>query len=284
MSIKMMNFAWKMPLNSTETIVLLAIADAANDEGFGFPGYESLLEKTKLSRSTLAKTLDILEKAGFFERKAHAEIGKGRKSNTYQLLFDDGWFEIIKQPPPKSPRIELIESMRLELIGKINVLRVDKKRPISSSLELRKVHSSNPKSSRIEHEPSYNRHKEPSLKDIEKTDKQSKPKKQEISKKQDELELLRTYGISGDLATDFIAHRKTKKASISKTVIEGFKREASKAGIALEDAIRISIERGWQGFKSNWDWKESAGTRRTSENFAEQRSKEMRNAIYSTDF
>jgi hypothetical protein len=284
MSIKYMNLAWKMPLNAVETLVLLALADSANDDGFCFPSYDNLIEKTKLSRATLAKTLSILKGAGFFETKPHSIIGNGRKVNTYQLLFNESWFEIAVQDLSKSSRLKLIDSFSDELIAKINGLRDNKKSTISSGLRLRKVQALNSKSLEPRHEPSYNHQKEPSSKDIKKTKKHSKPKKQETSKKQDELELLRTYGISGDLAIDFIAHRKTKRVSVSKTVLNGYQREASKAGIALEDAIRISIERGWQGFKSNWDWKESAGTRRTSENFAEQRSKEMRDAIYSTDF
>ena len=64
--------------------------------------------------------------------------------------------------------------------------------------------------------------------------------------------LLKTFGIDGDLAKDFIAHRKAKKATVTKTVLDGFQREADKAGISIADAVRISIERGWVGFKAEW--------------------------------
>jgi uncharacterized protein YdaU (DUF1376 family) len=72
-----------------------------------------------------------------------------------------------------------------------------------------------------------------------------------INNKTDVL-LLSDFGIDGDLSEDFIRHRKSKKASITRTVMAGFQREADKAGISIIDAVRISIERNWQGFNAEW--------------------------------
>ena len=83
--------------------------------------------------------------------------------------------------------------------------------------------------------------------------------------------LLAEFGIVGQLAEDFIAHRKSKRAAITKTVLVGYQREAHKAGIPLAEAITISIERNWQGFKASWDWQD--GQRRArKESFAEKNS------------
>lgn len=68
----------------------------------------------------------------------------------------------------------------------------------------------------------------------------------------DAKSILAEFGIDGELADDFILHRKSKKAAISKTVLQGFQNEADKAGISILDAVRISIERNWQGFKADW--------------------------------
>lgn len=64
--------------------------------------------------------------------------------------------------------------------------------------------------------------------------------------------LLAEYGITGVLARDFIAHRQSKKSVISKTVMAGYAREAAIANLAVTEAVRISIERNWQGFKADW--------------------------------
>lgn len=63
---------------------------------------------------------------------------------------------------------------------------------------------------------------------------------------------LREFGITGQLADDFITHRKTKKAAITTTVLNSFQREADKAGVSLKEALTISIERNWQSFKAEW--------------------------------
>jgi hypothetical protein len=51
---------------------------------------------------------------------------------------------------------------------------------------------------------------------------------------------------------DFLKIRKAKKAPMTATALEGIKREATKAGWTLNDAIRECVIRGWQGFKSDW--------------------------------
>ena len=73
--------------------------------------------------------------------------------------------------------------------------------------------------------------------------------------KKSESDLLAEFGIVGQLADDFIIHRKACKAPITETALKGFQREADKAGIPLAEAITISIERNWRGFKSEWDWR-----------------------------
>ena len=87
--------------------------------------------------------------------------------------------------------------------------------------------------------------------------------------KKSESDLLAEFGIVGQLAEDFIAHRKSKRAAITKTVLVGYQREAHKAGIPLAEAITISIERNWQGFKAGWNWRDgnvatATNTRKTS--------------------
>jgi hypothetical protein len=51
---------------------------------------------------------------------------------------------------------------------------------------------------------------------------------------------------------DFVAHRKTKRASLTQTAMDGIAREATAAGWPLESALREAILRGWQGFKAEW--------------------------------
>ena len=59
-------------------------------------------------------------------------------------------------------------------------------------------------------------------------------------------------GVCVQVWTDFVRHRKALKAPLTDTAIDGFKREAIKAGVSLEQAFRTSIENNWRGFKADW--------------------------------
>ena len=58
--------------------------------------------------------------------------------------------------------------------------------------------------------------------------------------------------ISDELFSDFERIRKAKRAPITKTTVDGIRREAAKAGVSVEKAIRECCERGWQSFKADW--------------------------------
>lgn len=58
---------------------------------------------------------------------------------------------------------------------------------------------------------------------------------------------------------DFVALRKAKRAPLTATALEGIEREATKAGIALGEALRVCCLRGWQGFKAEWHLRDSNG-------------------------
>lgn len=60
-------------------------------------------------------------------------------------------------------------------------------------------------------------------------------------------------GIPEQLANDFKAMRNKLRAPITKTSIDGLRREAEKAELTLEAVLRICCERGWRGFKAHWD-------------------------------
>lgn len=55
--------------------------------------------------------------------------------------------------------------------------------------------------------------------------------------------------VSDEVWRDWLSQR---KSAFTETALEGFEREAAKAGWTLEAAITEAIERGWQGFKASW--------------------------------
>ena len=63
---------------------------------------------------------------------------------------------------------------------------------------------------------------------------------------------LVSMGVDAQIASDWLQHRKSKKASVTKTVIDGIIPEAAKARLALSDALSMCCQRGWVGFKAEW--------------------------------
>jgi uncharacterized protein YdaU (DUF1376 family) len=63
---------------------------------------------------------------------------------------------------------------------------------------------------------------------------------------------LSSLGVDDQIAKDWLQHRKAKRAAVTQTVIDGIRREAATARIALSDALSISCQRGWTGFKADW--------------------------------
>ena len=55
-----------------------------------------------------------------------------------------------------------------------------------------------------------------------------------------------------NVAADYIAIRKAKKAPLTSTAVDGLRREAERAGMSLADVLRLCCERGWIGFKADW--------------------------------
>jgi len=62
----------------------------------------------------------------------------------------------------------------------------------------------------------------------------------------------RPDGVSQQVWSDWLALRKAKKAPVTPTVIDGARAEAEKAGLSLEDFLRVWCARGSQGLQADW--------------------------------
>jgi len=74
--------------SAKEKLVLLKLADNANDQGICWPGFEYLVKHTELSRSSLLRALKSLEEKKFIQvRRRKTEDKKQNLSNVYQLTL-----------------------------------------------------------------------------------------------------------------------------------------------------------------------------------------------------
>ena len=83
MSVRIMTQVWSLDIPSHLKLVLLAIADSANDDGFCWPGQQTIAEKCSLTTRAARKNLATLQEMGLVEA-----VQRGKKqTNTYQIVI-----------------------------------------------------------------------------------------------------------------------------------------------------------------------------------------------------
>ncbi|PRJ05395.1 hypothetical protein BV038_01504 [Haemophilus influenzae] len=213
--------------NPARKLVLLKLADNANDDGICFPSYQYIADKCEMTRRSAISHIEYLIKMGLVSKKERKNKD-GSISNLYFLHLEQGSENFALG----SENISL-GSENFALGGSENIS------PITS-------HSLEPV---------------------------NEPKK--TTQKSESEILLERFGITGQLAKDFIAHRKTKRGAISETQLSRLQKQADKAGISICEVVEICIERNWQGFNASWDWRDEK--LRTSQ--AQKMSFEEKNAL-----
>ena len=88
MSIEIMTQVWKhSQARGACLLLLLALADSANDEGLSWPGQKSLAHKTRMSDRNVRKLIERL-----LELKELKVIPRTGRSNYYQVLTPERQF------------------------------------------------------------------------------------------------------------------------------------------------------------------------------------------------
>ena len=213
--------------NPARKLVLLKLADNANDDGICFPSYQYIADKCEMTRRSAISHIEYLIKMGLVSKKERKNKD-GSISNLYFLHLEQG-------------------SENFALGGE----------NISLGSENFALGGSENISPRTSH----------SLEPVNEPKKTTQKSESEI--------LLERFGITGQLAKDFIAHRKTKRGAISETQLSRLQKQADKAGISICEVVEICIERNWQGFNASWDWRDEK--LRTSQ--AQKMSFEEKNAL-----
>jgi len=86
MSIEASSWAWRLQgLTASQKLVLLALADHANEDGICWPGQKSISKKTGLSERTVKRARSDLEKKELISVERRPGKGGGNRSNRYIL-------------------------------------------------------------------------------------------------------------------------------------------------------------------------------------------------------
>ena len=115
MSIKQMTLVFNdESIKGNEKLLMLAIADSANDSGVCFPSWNALMKKTSMSKNSLAKWLGVLEEKQYLFRKQRSRKNGSKTSNKFLIYphhnkdfldFED--MEMFEDLFTKAPKGEL---------------------------------------------------------------------------------------------------------------------------------------------------------------------------------
>jgi hypothetical protein len=90
MSIAAMNWAWRQDVPSTPKLVLLALADAADDEGRCWPSVATLSIKASASTRTVRRAIQLLIDHSMITVEPRYRHDGSCSSNTYRLTMQGG--------------------------------------------------------------------------------------------------------------------------------------------------------------------------------------------------
>lgn len=199
----------------TAKAVLMALGDCADDNGYCYPSIDYLVLITEFSDRTIEKAIMALESCGLLS--VVRAIGR---HNSYQ-------FTVEKYVEPAK---ELRSSASKTSEAKTQTSEANDIEPANLRTRPANLTQKPAKELRSNHITINKHHKE--------------TYKQDSIQKPDEVQ--------NQVWIDFLKHRKTKKADLTQTALDGIIREAAKSNFTLNDALTESITRGWVGFKAEW--------------------------------
>lgn len=225
MSVDATRWAWSQQITATQKLVLLSLADRADENNLCYPSTKRLESDTGLYRETIFEAIKKMEEMHLLTVKR--ELGKGNRFTLNGVLNRHQTSSDLPTSSKKHTSREMPTPTSREM-------------PTTQSVNADTYQSANA-DTEPNNEPKTNLSIEPI---------------QNKQKKSTELDLLKN--INTQVAIDFIAIRKAKNLPVTKTALSGIEREAKKLNYSLEEALTICCERGWGGFNSSWILKENS--------------------------
>ena len=87
MSNKLLTWAWEVPLRSAQKVILVALADYANDQGQCWPSINQLVKRCGLCRASVITNLSDLMLKGLLWKEIRCSGDNHHQSNVYTLIF-----------------------------------------------------------------------------------------------------------------------------------------------------------------------------------------------------
>ena len=242
MSVRILTKVWESDLSKTDMLVMLALADCADDDGVLFPKTTYLAWKTGLTRQTVAATLTKFRDAGYIS----GTPSQGEESTRYQIA--------VHNLPEKSPwtrfKVRMSGHSGRETLSNPPTGCSDPVKtaevPCQNGKVPCQIHEGtlSKRRNRNKEEPSVEPSTEPSVEPSETS--ALFPEGLVVKNSKPEI----PGWVPADLWADFVEMRKKLKAPMTDRAMELAVKELGKLqvqGYSPTEVLEQSIMRGWKG-------------------------------------
>ena len=265
MSVDATRWAWLAPVkSSTQRLVLLSLADRAGEYHTCFPSVARITKDTKLNRKTIMKVIGELIELGLVEDTGHKK-GATKQVIVYRLLgiktredeeinsTNIGTVPKTEQSQNYSETVPFLPHNSTN-IG--TVPKTEQSQNYSETVPFLPHNSTNigtvPKTEQSQNYSETVPFLPHNSTNIGTQNLKGTKKESNNNIKFNFAQELKNLGAEEQLISDWLVVRKNKKAANTKTSFDGFARELKKSNLDVNTALKICVERNWQGFNSGW--------------------------------
>ena len=257
MSARLMGMAFKTGIPRGQRFVLVKLCDCANDEGLCYPSQETLAEDTRFATTAVRQHIKWLKEHNFI-KSARRQSGRERKSDIYRInvaLLEKCYAEAAKRKAVRQAKMweEPSDYEPSDFDVKNHQILSDEPSDFDGSLyEEPSVEpsvepsESNARAARAPAEP------HPAKPQAAPRGVAEPPGAKKTGRHASELSLLADYGITGQVAEDFLQVRKAKRQPLTETAVKLLAADAEKCGMTALQAVEYAIASGWGSFRAEW--------------------------------
>ncbi|MCV6749025.1 helix-turn-helix domain-containing protein [Neisseria meningitidis] len=257
MSARLMGMAFKTGIPRGQRFVLVKLCDCANDEGLCYPSQETLAEDTGFAATAVRQHIKWLKEHNFI-KSARRQSGRERKSDIYRInvaLLEKCYAEAAKRKAVRQAKMweEPSDFEPSDFDAKNHQILSDEPSDFDGSLyEEPSVEPSvepselNARAARAPAEP------HPAKLQAAPRGVAEPPGAKKTDRHASELSLLADYGITGQVAADFLQVRKAKRQPLTATAVKLLAADAEKCGMTPLQAVEYAIGNGWASFRAEW--------------------------------
>lgn len=267
MSARLMGMAFKTGIPRGQRFVLVKLCDCANDEGLCYPSQETLAEDTGFATTAVRQHIKWLKEHNFI-KSARRQSGRERKSDIYRInvaLLEKCYAEAAKRKAVRQAKMweepsdyepsdyEPSDFEPSDFDTKNHQILSDEPSDFDGSLyeepsEEPSVEpsESNARAARAPAEP------HPAKPQAAPRGVAEPPGAKKTGRHASELSLLADYGITGQVAEDFLQVRKAKRQPLTETAMRLIAADAEKCGMTALQAVEYAIASGWASFRAEW--------------------------------